>query len=216
MDEWLVGLITLGIFATGWCVSYAAAKWIFRCSTNRMTRLEERLRSEDPGNIVLWRRGIHGYYLGAIHFGWIVLIILFEIVIFVGGTGQVTDVLNAAAPTLTIVFFTTIFIIAMAPLQALESGFSVVVANDDGIRRLRPGLRGRKETARISWDDIVGVDRSGGTNQIDGIAIAGSGRVIHVRMDANNLGPLCDRLIKRVPRNSFTIPAYSYCRIYAD
>lgn len=214
MDEWLVGLITLGIFATGWCVSYAAAKWIFRCSTNRMTRLEERLLSEDPGNIVLWRKGMQGYFLGFVHFYWIVFIIMFEVITFVGGTDQVTDVMSTAIPELAIIF--TLVLINLAPLQALESGFSVVVANDDGIRRLRPGLRGRKETARISWDDVVGVDRSGGTNQIDGIAIAGSGRVIHVRMDANNLGPLCDRLIKRVPRDSFTIPAHSYCRIYAD
>ena len=214
MDEWLVGLITLGIFATGWFISYTAAKWIFRYSTNRMTRLEERLRNEDPRNVVLWRKGMHGYYLGVIHFGWIILIILFEMVIFVGGTDQVTDVMSTAAPTLAV--FTTIFIIIMSPLQALESGFSVVVANSDGIRRLRPGLRGHKEKARMSWDDIVGVDRSGGTNQIAGIAIAGSGRVIHVRLDAGNFGPFCNLLVKKVPQDSFSIPAYSYCRIYTD
>lgn len=214
MDEWLVGLITLGMFATGWFISYTAAKWIFRYSTNRMTRLEERLRSEDPGNIVLWRKGMQGYFMGFVHFYWIVFIIMFEMITFVGGTDQVTDVLNTAIPKLAIIF--TLVLISLAPLQALESGFSVVVANDDGIRRLRPGLRGRKETARMSWDDIVGVDRSGGTNQIDGIAIAGSGRVISVRVDANNFGPLCNQLIMRVPRDSFSIPAHNYCRIYAD
>lgn len=214
MDEWLFGLITLGIFAAGWCVSYAAAKWIFRCSMNRMKALERKLRSEDPGNIVLWRKSMYGYYLGFIHFGWIIYIILFEIATFVGGTDQVTDVMNTAIPELAIVL--TLVLISLAPLQALESGFSVVVANDDGIRQLRPGLRGRKEKARMSWDDIVGVGYSGGTNQIAAIVIAGSGRVIRVRVDANNFGPLCNQLIKRVPRDSFSIPAHSYCRVYAD
>lgn len=214
MDEWLVGLITLGIFATGWFISYTAAKWIFRYSTNRMEALERKLRSEDPGNIVLWRKGMQGYFMGFIHFYWITLIIMFEVVTFVGGTDQVTDVMSTDIPKLAIIF--TLVLISLAPLQALESGFSVVVANSDGIRRLRPGLRGHKEKARMSWDDIVGVDRSGGTNQIAGIAIAGSGRVIHVRLDANNFGPFCNLLVKKVPQDSFSIPAYSYCRIYTD
>ena len=214
MDKLLVGLITLGIFAAGWFISYTVAKWIFRYSTNRMTRLEERLRNEDPRNVVLWRKGMQGYYLGGLHFLWLVFIVFLEVVIFTSATDSLDEGIPPIIPILSIIY--TLFIIAMAPVQALESGFSVVVANSDGIRRLRPGLRGHKEKARMSWDDIVGVDRSGGTNQIAGIAIAGSGRVIHVRLDANNFGPFCNLLVKKVPQDSFSIPAYSYCRIYTD
>ena len=45
MDELLAGLVTPIIFAIGWLVSYAASRWIFRRSTNRMI---ERIQGKGP------------------------------------------------------------------------------------------------------------------------------------------------------------------------
>ncbi|WP_236993835.1 hypothetical protein [Methanomassiliicoccus luminyensis] len=207
-------LITFGAFAIGWLVSYAASRWVFRRSASRMKALEDRLRTEDPRNMVLWRKQMHGYFFGFIHFFWIVFILLFELSIIFGGTDPWTDGTMRDLPTFTLCF--TIVVVTLAPLQSLESGFSVVVANDEGIRQLRPGLRGYKEKAKIPWDSVVSVDYYGGSNQIAGIAIAGSGQAINVRLDSDNFDPLCALLMSKVPRDSFSVPAYNYCRIYVN
>lgn len=214
MDELLAGLITFIIFAIGWLVSYAASRWVFRRSASQMKALEERLRTEDPRNMVLRRKEMHGYFLVLIHFIWLMFIIIFEFVIIAGRTDPETNGWLAGAPLLTT--YIALFIIAIVPVQALEPGYSVVVANDEGIRQLRPGLRGYKEKAKIPWDSVVSVDYYGGSNQIAGIAIAGSGQAINVRLDSDNFDPLCALLMSKVPRDSFSVPAYNYCRIYVN
>jgi hypothetical protein len=176
--------------------------------------MEDRLRTEDPHNMVLRRKEMHGYFLVLIHFIWLMFIIIFEFVIIAGRTDPETNGWLAGAPLLTT--YIALFILAIVPVQALEPGYSVVVANDEGIRQLRPGLRGYKEKAKIPWDSVVSVDYYGGSNQIAGIAIAGSGQAINVRLDSDNFDPLCALLMSKVPRDSFSVPAYNYCRIYVN
>ncbi len=172
------------------------------------------MHKEDARNIVVWRKSSYSYYLWFIHFTWIIWGLLFEVDILVSDTSTWSTYFTVVLPGLTSAF--AAFLIVIAILQTLTSDRFVVVASDDGIRRVIPGSGKYKVTYGLPWGGIVGVTVIGGTGQIATIRMAGPGRTISLRVDSDNTKQLCGMLMKNVPREKFSGNAYSYCSIYAS
>jgi hypothetical protein len=214
MDKAFVGLVTLAAYVVGMLLTYTFSWLVFNYFKWKAKRFHKELNSNET-NLVVWREGMSGLFVGyVVGFLWITFIVVWEFVIMYDHSPTTTDEMIHVTTILAGIFALVCCLCAI--VTAIEGTFYIVAVNDSGVQRYRIDLVGYKPSASIDWDDVTEIRSYRGAGHEASFGVVGNGETIWISNDSNDLTPLCDLMMKKVARDTFTIEAYSNCRVFAS
>lgn len=211
MDKYLVGLCVVAIFATGWLISYIAARFFFHHDRKRKAQLENKILSEDANATIIRRETVGGLYIiWGVHFIWLALTLGLLWIALNGPQDLEFD--GSMRVSLDVAGAFTLMSVGCSWLATIEYGYIVTVINDKGIKQLKRGLTDYRLNDFMTWSEIEKIDME--RDNLPRLFLRGQENSMAVFADCNNFSKLCKKLIGTVPREIFNHDSYDRCSMY--